>query len=94
VPEAHNAVRVINNALTQFYRSIEPYPKILFVSDPFEKGDWILTFIFRLHYRDASIVVDRVKDKPSLGTFARWSEYEHVFALDPGGLTELSRRSF
>jgi hypothetical protein len=91
VPEANDRVRILDDALTRAYASLDPNTRILFVADPFEKGDWILTSIIRLHYRDKSIVVDRVKDKPDLAEPVRWPDYKHVFRLESGGLVEVSR---
>jgi hypothetical protein len=59
--------------------------KVLFVSDPFPKDDYILTFIFRLRYRDEDCRIDRVKVRPP-----DYSEpYDRVYRLDETGLTRL-----
>jgi hypothetical protein len=58
--------------------------KVLFLSDPYDADDWILTSMFRLQYRDRDLRVDRVKADPSL--LEREAEYAHVFALDEKGL--------
>jgi len=61
--------------------------RVLFLSDPFEPGDWILSNMFRLHYRDDALRVDRVKDHPDLAAQARL--YDRVYVLDAGGLREI-----
>src|SRR5262249_41375327 len=50
VAEAHQSVRSVLEPLRS-----DPLPhaaKVLFLADPFPKDDYILTFIFRLRYRD------------------------------------------
>jgi hypothetical protein len=59
--------------------------RVLFVDDPFPKDDWILTFIFRLRYRDDECRVDRVKDRPANPEV----RYDRIYRLDDGHLTHL-----
>lgn len=64
-----------------------PLPKgarILFLKDPFDPADWILSNMFRLHYRDDSLHVDRIKDHPELAGQA--AKYDRVYVLDARGL--------
>jgi len=58
--------------------------RVLFLSDPFEKDDWILTFMFRLHYRDDDIRVDRAQ---WMKTPPVWSDYDRVLRVDGTALT-------
>jgi hypothetical protein len=58
--------------------------RVLFLSDPFDRGDWILSNMFRLHYRDDALQVDRAKDHPELA--ARAADYDRVYAMDSRGL--------
>jgi hypothetical protein len=45
---------------------LRPKAKILFLSDPYDADDFILYFMFALHYRDKEIRVDRAKAQPAL----------------------------
>lgn len=58
--------------------------RVLFLADPFDPGDWILSSMFRLHYRDRNLQVDRVKDHPEFSAEA--SKYDRVYVLDAQGL--------
>jgi len=64
--------------------------RVLFLSDPFDPGDWILSHMFRLHYRDDSLVVDRTKDHPERVEYM--AEYDRVYVLDGTGLHLISAR--
>ncbi len=64
--------------------------RVLFLSDPFDPGDWILSNMFRLHYRDDSLVVDRVKDDAERA--GRAAGYDRVYVLDRAGLRLISDR--
>jgi hypothetical protein len=80
--EAHAAVRSVDDYLTSNYPHMPRGARILFLTDPYEKGDWILTSLFRLHYGDKEIRVERVKDHPALADAAQWQDYDYVFRMD------------
>jgi hypothetical protein len=80
VAEAHQWVRAVNEPLTRRFPTFPHGATVLFLADPYPVEDWILTFIFRLHYRDDEIRVDRVKINPALASSA--SDYNFRFRLD------------
>jgi hypothetical protein len=85
VPEAHATVSGVLGELGRF----GPMPRgarVLFLSDPYPKDEWMLTFIFRLYYRDNSIVVDRAKVWPQLAVEPARSAYNRIFVLGDAGL--------
>jgi hypothetical protein len=53
--------------------------RILFISDPYPKDEWMLTFIFRLYYRDIDMQIDRVR---AMRTPPDESTYDHLFSTD------------
>ncbi|HWC98799.1 MAG TPA: glycosyltransferase family 39 protein [Candidatus Sulfopaludibacter sp.] len=87
VAGSHQQVRAVLGELAARYPALPRGSKVLFLSDPYEPDDWILTSMFRLQYSDPDLHVDRVKSDPSLA--ARQSEYAHVFVLDAAGLRTL-----
>ena len=66
--------------------------KVLFVSDPFPADDWIMTFLFRLEYRDPRIDVDRSKRMDTPPDCAAQSRYSRVFTFDGATLREPARK--
>jgi hypothetical protein len=64
--------------------------RVLFLADPFDPGDWILSHMFRLHYRDDSLIVDRVKDHAEFAAHA--NEYDRAYVLDRSGLHQIATR--
>ena len=80
VPEAHQWVRAVNEPLARRFPTFPHGATVLFLADPYPVEDWILTFIFRLHYRDDEIRVDRVKINPALAS--RAAEYNFRFRLE------------
>jgi hypothetical protein len=84
VAGAHQQVRAVLGELAARYPTMPRGTKVLFLSDPYEADDWILTSMFRLQYRDRELRVDRVKSDASLA--GKEGEYAHVFALDGAGL--------
>ena len=66
---------------------LRPGARVLFLADPFDPGDWILSNMFRLHYRDRALQVDRVKDHPDLAAAA--ARYDRVYVLDSHGLRQI-----
>jgi hypothetical protein len=83
VAEAHASVRNVLEPLRP-----DPLPhaaRVLLLDDPFPKDDYILTFIFRLRYRDEQLRVDRAKVRPP-----DYSEpYQRIYRIDGGRLTRL-----
>jgi hypothetical protein len=71
---------------------LRPGARVLFLADPFDAGDWILTSTFRLHYRDRTLRVDRVKDHPELAANA--AQYDRVYVLDDRGLRQVHKITF
>jgi Dolichyl-phosphate-mannose-protein mannosyltransferase len=84
VAGAHQQVRTVLGQLEERFPTMPPGSKVLFLSDPYDADDWILTSMFRLEYRDRDLRVDRVKVNPALASKA--GEYAHVFELGAGGL--------
>jgi hypothetical protein len=85
-PEA-SLVGSINKHLTANYPSMPPGAKILFLSDPLDPDDFTLTFLFRLHYRDKEIHVDRVKVMKTPPDAVALNSYHHVFSLEGGAVS-------
>jgi hypothetical protein len=82
VEPAFASVRNLRTELKESYPSMPPGAKVLFVSDPYPEDDWIMTFIFRLHYRDPEIRVDRVRQT---GVKVEGREtYQYVFEMTGG----------
>jgi hypothetical protein len=59
VAEAHQSVRSVLEPLREY--SVPRGGKVLILDDPFPKEDYILTFMFRLAFRDEEIQVRRVQ---------------------------------
>jgi hypothetical protein len=91
VAHDYNAVRAVLEVLDARARPLRPGARILFLADPFDAGDWILSSMFRLSYRDQTIQVDRVKDHPELAGEA--ARYDRVFVLDSLGLREVRHQN-
>jgi hypothetical protein len=86
VAGSYQEVRSVLDPLDRLHPP-RPGARVLFLSDPFDPGDWILTSMFRLHYRDRTLQVDRVKDHPELAAIA--AQYDRVFVLDGRELREV-----
>lgn len=84
VAGAHRQVRAVLGQLAARYPTMPHGTKVLFLSDPYDADDWILTSMFRLQYRDRDLRVDRVKADAALAD--KEAEYAHVFELDSAGL--------
>jgi hypothetical protein len=84
VAGAHQQIRAMLGVLQAQFPAMPHGTKVLFLSDPYDPGDWILTSTFRLQYRDQDLHVDRVKANPALAEKA--GEYAHVFRLDENGM--------
>lgn len=63
--------------------------RILFIDDPFEPGDWGLSFLLRLEYADPTLVVARMKDTPIDGERLR-RDFQYLFAYKQGILRQLT----
>ncbi len=88
VAEAHAAVRNVIEPLAARYPELPRGSSVLFLDDPYPKNEWMLTFIFRLFYRDNQIRVDRAKVWPELAKEPARSQYQRLFVLDEKGLRE------
>jgi hypothetical protein len=84
-------VRPVIDQLALQNRSLPRGARVLFLSDPYPTDEWILTFMFRLYYRDKEIRVDRAKVWPELGKLAVRAQYDRVFVLDTEGLREVGQ---
>jgi hypothetical protein len=89
VADAHQTVRVVVGHLREIAGPLPPAAKILFVSDPYPKDEWMLTFIFRLYYRDEQIRVDRARAMRTPPDQAAQREYDRLFITDGRTLTAL-----
>jgi hypothetical protein len=88
VAESHRTVRSV---IEQLPASMPPGARVLFLTDPYPKDEWMLTFIFRLYYRDASLRVDRAKVWPELAREPERSQYNRIFVLDDAGLRQVAK---
>jgi hypothetical protein len=88
VAEAHATVRSVVEPLPRVAGSLPRGARVLFLSDPFPKDEWMLTFIFRLHYRDEEIRVDRALAMHTYPDRAAQATYDRLFRLDGGILTQ------
>jgi hypothetical protein len=93
VAEAHfgGPVRPVIEQLALQKRSLPRGARVLFLSDPYPTDEWILTFMFRLYYKDKEIRVDRAKVWPELANAEVRAQYDRVFVLDTGGLREVGQ---
>ena len=93
VAEAHfgGQVRPVIEHLSLQHRSLPRGARVLFLSDPYPADEWILTFIFRLYFKDKEIRVDRAKVWPELAEAAVRAQYDRVFVFDAGGLKEVGQ---
>jgi hypothetical protein len=69
---------------------LPPNARILFIDDPFERGDWGLSFLLRLEYADPTLVVARMKDLPNHGELLR-HDFQYLFVYKQGILTRLTK---
>ena len=86
VAEAHQSVRCVLEPLRGY--AIPRGAKVLILDDPFPKEDFILTFMFRLAFRDDEIQVRRAKAPyvPPPGEV-----YDRVFNFQNQQLTQFSQ---
>lgn len=85
VAASHQQIREILGPLAARIPTLPAGAKVLFLTDPYDPDDWILTSTLRLQYRDPTLHVDRAKADPSLA--GKEAEYQHVFLLGPTGLS-------
>lgn len=84
VAGSHQQVRTVLGQLAERFSTMPRGTKVLFLSDPYDAHDYILTSMFRLEYRDRDLQVDRVKANPSLAS--KTADYAHIFEINDGGL--------
>jgi hypothetical protein len=82
-------VRLVLEGLDRDSRPLRPGARILFLTDPYDADDFILYFMFALHYRDRQIHVDRVKTQPALADST--ARFDRVYKLDDRGFAEAAR---
>jgi hypothetical protein len=91
VAEAHRTVRAVAAHLHDVAGPLPRAAKVLFVSDPYPKDEWMLTFIFRLYYRDPDLRVDRLRAMRTPPDAAAEAEYCRFFSTDGWTLTVVRR---
>lgn len=91
VAPAHAAVRCVAERLKEIAGPLPRGAKVLFLADPYPKDEWLLTFIFRLYYRDEAIRVDRVRAMRVFPDAVAQAEYDRLFVTDGRTLTVLQR---
>jgi hypothetical protein len=88
VADSDRAVRPVLEQLAAQHRPLRRGARVLFLSDPYPIDEWILTFMFRLYYRDKNLQVVRAKVWPALADAEVRGQYDRVFVLDDEGLRE------
>jgi hypothetical protein len=88
IADNDSAIRPVLEQLATQNRPLPRGAKVLFLSDPYPIDEWVLTFMFRLHYRDKNIQVVRAKVWPALAVPEVRQQYDRVYVLDDGGLRE------
>jgi hypothetical protein len=89
IADSDRGVRPVLEQLAIQNRPLPRGAKVLFLSDPYPIDEWVLTFMFRLHYRDKDIQIIRAKVWPALAVPAMRQQYDRVYLLDEGGLREV-----
>jgi hypothetical protein len=89
IADNDRGVRPVLDRLALQNRPLPRGAKVLFLSDPYPIDEWVLTFIFRLHYRDNSIQVVRAKVWPALAVPEVRQQYDRVYEMDDVGLREV-----
>jgi hypothetical protein len=87
VGEAHQTVRAVAAHLAEVAGPLPRAAKVLFVSDPYPKDEWMLTFIFRLYYRDPDLRVDRLRAMRTPPDAEAVAQYDRFFSTDGRTLT-------
>ncbi|HTM49452.1 MAG TPA: hypothetical protein VL285_12245 [Bryobacteraceae bacterium] len=86
---ASEPVRLVQEQILNRYPTMPRGSGVLFLSDPLEPYDYTLTFLFRLHYRDKDLRVDRVKQLGAAPDAEAQKAYAHIFRYDGGVITAL-----
>jgi hypothetical protein len=89
IADNDKGVRPVLDQLAIQNRPLPRGARVLFLSDPYPIDEWVLTFMFRLHYRDKNIQVIRAKVWPALAVPEVRQQYNRVYELDDGGLREV-----
>ena len=88
IADSDTGVRRVLDQLALQNRPLSRGAKVLFLSDPYPIDEWVLTFMFRLYYRDKNIQVVRAKVWPALAVPEVRQQYDRVYVLDEAGLRE------
>ena len=88
-PPPNDQARLLYQQLVANHPSMQSGAGVLFLSDPFDPDDHTLTFVFRLHYRDKEIRLDRVKFLGAEPNAEAKKSYQHVFNFTDGTLSEV-----
>jgi hypothetical protein len=80
VAEAHRSVKSVLEPLRS--ETLPHAARVLFLADPFPREDYVLTFIFRLRFRDDDLRVDRARVRP----VALAESYDRAYRLEAGTL--------
>jgi hypothetical protein len=80
VAEAHRSVKSVLEPLRS--ETLPHAARVLFLADPFPQEDFVLTFIFRLRFRDDDLRVDRARVRPAALT----EPYDRAYRLEAGAL--------
>ena len=78
VREAQASVRAVLEPLRR--ESLRKGARVLFVADPYPENDFLLTFIFRMRFRDDGILVERARTRPP----DAWA-YDRIYRVSGDG---------
>ncbi len=76
--------------MTKQFPAIPRGSRILFVDDPFRREDWGLSFLLRLQYNDADLLVARTKAMPNDHPLSTQG-FQYVLTYRGGVLSQLAR---
>ncbi len=82
----------MHDLLEQLKRKFPALPhnaQIVFVEDPFQRGDWGLSFLVRLEYADPTIWAFQKKDLPNYNQLKQ--DFAYAFAYKHGELHQVAR---
>jgi len=89
------AQQQVRTTLEQFSAQLPSLPrgaKILFLDDPLPADDWLLTFILRLHYRDATLEVARARRMDHVPTAQEQASHDVVVRYSDWRLELIANR--
>lgn len=86
IPELDTTLASTARQMKAALPALAPKSRLLFLDDPFATDEWTPLFLVRLLYRDAWMVVDRVKTMPNPPTPAEIGSYDVVFSYQDGKL--------